>query len=102
MANKMTVQEKIELMRSRARASELTNFILAVKNGQMITFHFEQVVMQDAMQIMISGFHHVINMELERHPEYSKEYREIYAGLAKGFNDLVRSADQKFKDFKKK
>lgn len=78
----------------------LENFVLAVKRGKLMTFHFQNMRISDAMEMAIAFFHHVINIELEKHPEYSKEYRQLYLDLAKDFDALVKKYNGKFLTFR--
>ena len=86
----------IKKLAAYAKTIGVPSFFFGVRQGNMTTFHMENLPLSDAMQLMISGFHYVISLEVERHPEWSKEYRDIYAGLAKNFDKLIRSSNEEF------
>lgn len=84
-----------------AKSIGIPSFFLGVRTGKMTTLHMEDLPLKDAMQLMISGFHYVIEHEVNRHPEWSAEYRGIYEKLAKDFDSLIRSSNQEFIDYNK-
>lgn len=86
----------IKKLAAHAKTLGITAFFFGVRQGKLTTFHFEAMPLKDAMQLMISGFHYVIELELERHPEWSKEYRGMYEKLAQDFDTLVRSSNAEF------
>lgn len=85
-----------------AKTLGIPSFFFGTRQGKMTTFHFENMPLADAMQLMISGFHYVIELEVERHPEWSKEYRGLYEKLAKDFDTLIRTSNEGFVEFNKK
>lgn len=85
-----------------ARENGLESFLLVVKRGSLQTFHFEKLAIKDAMTMMIAGFHKVIDMELETHPEYEKSYKQIYLDLAGEFNEMIKKVNERFDNYGKK
>lgn len=91
----------IKKLAEKAKDLGIPSFFFGVRTGKLTTFHMENMPLKDAMQLMISGFHYVIQLEVERHPEWSDEYRGIYERLAKNFDALVRSSNDEFIAFNK-
>lgn len=84
------------------RAQGISHFLVGFKNGPIASIYFEDMKIREAMEVMISGFHQTIALELDKHPEYSKEYADIWRELAKDFNGIIKKADEKLKSFNDK
>lgn len=92
---------KIEQVAKFAKEKGIESFTLLYKNGPLLSIRFEKMSTKDRMQMAISLFHQVIALELDSHPEYSKEYAGLFVSLAGEFDKLVRESNQKFIDFRK-
>jgi hypothetical protein len=95
------MEKLIKKLADFSKKEGLESFILMAKNGPMVTMHLENINIQSAMQMIIVGFHQIISMELEKHPEYPEDYKKLYTNLGKDFNSLIKDYDQKFLDFQK-
>lgn len=102
MAPAQQTDPRYKRIAEAAKREGLTGFLLGFRHGPLATFHYENLSIKAIMELMISGFHNVLSMEVEAHPEYSKEYRQIFLDLARDFNALVKSADKKLREYKPK
>ncbi len=93
------MEENLKRVAAYAKRIGLAHFVMVIKSGNIVTFHMEDTKMNDAMTMMISGFHHVIALELERHPEWSPQYRKLYTDLARDFNDLIKASNYRIERF---
>lgn len=93
------LQKQINSIVLQARAAELKSFLLGIKDGPLVTFHFQEITGKDAMTIIVAGFRHLINMELEKHPEYSAEYRNIFKQMLDQFEKMIKDSNEKFLAF---
>lgn len=96
------MNDKIKSLARHAKQIGLSSFLLGIANGKLMSFHFENMPIKDAMQLMISGFHHVISLELNRNKDMPKERKQIYINLAHDFNQLVNGANRKFIELNQK
>lgn len=81
-----------EIVEAAAKAG-ITSFLLGYKNGSLVSTHFQQMKLREAMEVVILTFYQIIDMDLERGTSYTKEHRQIYADLAKGFDELIKKTD---------
>lgn len=82
------------------KANGIPSFILLFRPVEGITtFHAEDVRMKAAIEMVMAGFQQILKSELEMHPEYSPEYRQIFADLLQDFQNIIKNANQRFASF---
>lgn len=85
----------MQLAAAAAKKAGLDHFVLATKNETSVTIHFEDVSIKNAMEIIIAGFHNILQMDVEKHPEYTKQTKQVYTDLQKEFDAAIRKFNKK-------
>ena len=105
-----SIEDQIKAITSMAKTAGIPSFILGFKgdpvtspDGQQqaqVSFHFEAIKIYDAVQILISGLHQAVSMELAQHPEYTDEYRDIFESFLKELNEVVANVNTRVANYK--
>lgn len=85
------MQTKIQKAAAAAKATGLEHFLLATKtNETSITVHFENISIKHSMEIIIAGFHQLVQMDVEKNPQFSDQVKQVYVDLQKDFDAAIR------------
>lgn len=97
------LNEQIKSVVEAAQAAGVEKFVFMLKpTKDQATIRFEGVTMSDAIQLMIAGFHQAIQIDLDRHPEFSDEYKQIFLDFREDLNKIVKKSNAATVAFRKK
>ena len=105
MAKKETISEKqFESACKHLVDLGLPTFVIGAPPDEdnVIHMRFNNIKMQDALNVINSLFLNAIDIELKNHPEYSKEYASIFQGLKQDFIEIIRKSNAKVEKFNRK
>lgn len=94
----MTFDQKIKSVVQRAKTVGLASFVLGLRNGEMMTFHFENIKLSDAMSLVIGMFHQILATNKEKSPDMKPERTKIFDEMEAEVDRVIRVYNQKLKD----
>jgi hypothetical protein len=101
---KLTEKELERIVKEIQRDGIMQSFILGAAPDAQNTIHmrFENISMRESLNIAIALFMNAIDIELKNHPEYKKEYAEIFLDCKKDLQNAVKRANTRVDKFAKK
>mgnify|MGYP000306592560 CR=1 FL=1 len=102
-----TPEEKFKIIGTFAKSVGMESFVMGYiserkDNKANVSTHFQNIQLNDTVQIQISGLHQAITMHIAQHPEFSDAYRQIFQDMLRDLNAVVNNANAKVTQFQQK
>ncbi len=79
----------------------LDRFVLAFSAGPLVTVQLQDMPPSEAVMLAQSIVKTAVKIELERHPEFSKEYAKCWQTIADDVDEVMAKAKKRFSKFSK-
>lgn len=97
------LQRKINAMILQAKSAGIPAFLLSFREeGGGAAIHFENMPIADAVNISANAWIRAMELNVERNPQYSKEYAGFFTDAIEEFKAVVRKLNKKVEDHKVK
>lgn len=93
-----STRHKVNAIVLQARAAGIPSFLLAFRDPETqnaATFTAENLPLSDAVNLSGAAWQHFLQMELDRHPEYEKEYALIFKEAKVEFQKILSDVNKK-------
>lgn len=95
----MNDYQAIQQIRNAANMAGVKSFILlfpttdATKPGDL-AIHLQEMPFRTALNAMINGLNYAVNVEIDRHPEFSETYKRFLRGFIDGVHAQVKQSNE--------
>ncbi len=95
-------QQKLNAIILQAKAAGVPSFSIGFYDSESndLVSHFEKLPAGEAVNIAGYQWVRAIQLELELHPEYTKEYVKIFTDSIDGFQKLLKQINSKVEKYK--
>jgi hypothetical protein len=90
------MDEKLRKLTRFAKGIGLPSVFVGVKSGNLLSYVYEEIPMQDVASICLGCFQNVLEMDVAKHPEYSDERRQVYEDFKTEMADLIKRMNARF------
>ena len=99
--NKAVMDQNLKDVLAFIKSKGINGFILLFQPVDGLTiFHIADMKVRTAFALLMTGFDQVIQLELEKNPNSSKEYKQSLEALLLDFNSAVKKANEKLDAFR--
>lgn len=86
---------------SHAKHVGLDRFVLAFTSGPLATVQFQDIPPSEAVMLGQAIIKNAVRLELDHHPEYSKEYIKAWESVSDDLDKVMTAAKKRFGKFSK-
>src|SRR3990167_2782827 len=92
---------KLEQLNAKAQSLGIRGYVLLCQEAEGVTiFHVQNVKFKEGLDMLITGFHQLLALQIKNNPQYSEQYKNILFEMSEDMRDLIARANSRFKGLK--